>query len=272
MEIIKASSGYVQQEPLEMSVTLRKDISGIITDLMVKTVTDQVYQGDTTLTEIIDSLNADIKTGEEGLENLKERFDTLVKDMPEAYDTIKEIADWIEVHKVEYANVLDELDQRVRVEAGKGLSANDFTDEFKKKLNDLYTREETDTILTNIDNRISSLTSSDIAYTAEGEDSKVTTITEALHGLEKGAFRCVNTIEEMNSIIGTPQAEPGMFVYVLDGVGKTYQLNDDGTEFLWFNNGVITPEMLNQIMAHVEDNYEASILYNESGVDYLLLK
>lgn len=274
MATYKVSNEYLKGNKIALPVTLRKDISGVVTDLMVKTVTDQVYQNDTTLTEIINTLNADVKTRATNteLQDLQDQFNRLVANVPEAYDTLKEIADWIELHKAEYEKVLAELDQRVHVELGKGLSANDFTDEFKEKLNALYTRAETEDLFNAIDTRIDSLTASDIAYTPEGEDRKTTTVTEALHNLEKGAFTCVETICDMKRIIGTPQAKPGMFVYVRDGDGKTYQLNDAGTEFVWFNNGVITQEMLTQILGYIEENYEASTLYNEAGTDYLLIK
>lgn len=269
-----AFSDYKNVSPVELPITLRKDVSGVVTDLMVKTVTDQVYSGDETLTEILNAMNLEIslKADESEFQELRLQFNKLVADMPEAYDTIKKIADYIEAHKVEYTNVLNELNNRVKVEEGKGLSTNDFTNEYKQKLTDLYTRTELENLFQEVNTTIETLSADAISYTSEGEGKPKTNVSEALHNLEKGQFTCVETVDEMNKIIGTPQAKPGMFVYVRDGDGKTYQLNDEGTEFLWFNNGVITPKMLTQILEYIDDKYEASTIYNEDGVSYLLIK
>lgn len=65
---------------------------------------------------------------------LKERLDNLIKDAPEAYDTLKEIGDYIATHKSEYEALNALANKKVDKEAGKGLSSNDYTTAEKTKL------------------------------------------------------------------------------------------------------------------------------------------
>lgn len=65
---------------------------------------------------------------------LKERLDNLIKDAPEAYDTLKEIGDYIATHKSEYEALNALASKKVDKEAGKGLSSNDYTTAEKAKL------------------------------------------------------------------------------------------------------------------------------------------
>ena len=59
---------------------------------------------------------------------------TVVDSAPEAFDTLKEIADWIEDDQSGAAAMAAEIKGKVDKVSGKGLSANDYTDAEKSKL------------------------------------------------------------------------------------------------------------------------------------------
>ena len=62
------------------------------------------------------------------------KVDNIIKDAPEAYDTFKEISEYISSHKTEYDALLAVSNNKVDKVDGKGLSTNDFTTELKTKL------------------------------------------------------------------------------------------------------------------------------------------
>lgn len=62
------------------------------------------------------------------------KITALVGSAPAAYDTLQEIAEWIEAHQDLYEALLTTVGNKVDKEEGKGLSKNDFTDEYKKKV------------------------------------------------------------------------------------------------------------------------------------------
>lgn len=170
------------------NLVLRKTINGVLYDLMVKTVLDQVYTNDDTktLSTIIDELNASIanKAGTAELTELETKFNNLIADAPEAYDTFKEISDYLSSHKSEYEALVNLASNKVDKEDGKGLSTNDFTDELAIKLNELYDKVTLDEKFDAITARLSKLevatgnptevTAADVKYTkADGTESTV---------------------------------------------------------------------------------------------------
>ena len=129
------------------NIIIRKQISGVLYDLLPQTSFAQVINGDSkTLETVVSELSASIAKCATGadLTALEGRFNTLVKDAPEAYDTLKEISDYISTHKSEYDALLAVSGNKVDKVAGMGLSHNDFTDELKTKLDDLYTKAQLD--------------------------------------------------------------------------------------------------------------------------------
>ena len=62
------------------------------------------------------------------------KISALVGSAPDAYNTLQEIAEWIEEHQDLYEALLTTVGNKVDKEEGKGLSKNDFTDEYKKKV------------------------------------------------------------------------------------------------------------------------------------------
>lgn len=177
------------------NLVLRKTIEGVLYDLMVKTVTDQVYTNDDTktLTTIIDEINAAVaaKAGSADLTALEERINNMIADAPEAYDTFKEISDYLSSHKSEYEALVKLASNKVDKEDGKGLSTNDFTDELATKLTELYTKLELDELLDDIRTRLSAVetatgnptavTAADVKYTMS--DGTETTVKAALDEL-----------------------------------------------------------------------------------------
>lgn len=82
---------------------LRALVDGALTDIMVKTVGDQVYLDETTtLTAKIAALVTDIDTRAKSADVTKEistAISNLIGGAPETYDTLKEIADYISQHE-----------------------------------------------------------------------------------------------------------------------------------------------------------------------------
>lgn len=177
------------------NLVLRKTIEGVLYDLMVKTVTDQVYTNDDTktLTTIIDEINTAIaaKAGSSDLTALEERINNMIADAPEAYDTFKEISDYLSSHKSEYEALVNLASNKVDKEDGKGLSTNDFTDELATKLSELYDKAGIDEMLDDIRTRLAAVeaatgnptavTAADVKYTMS--DGTETTVKAALDEL-----------------------------------------------------------------------------------------
>lgn len=129
------------------SAIFKKKIGNIVYELMFKTVTDVVYTMDgTTLTDEIKGLKASVEQcpDESRLTALEQKFANLVHDAPEAYDTLLEIGQYISTHQDEYKALYKIASGKVDKEEGKGLSHNDFTDAFLKKLDELYTKAQID--------------------------------------------------------------------------------------------------------------------------------
>lgn len=79
-----------------------------------------------------------VKMGADDPTTIKEYVDNkisaLVGSAPEAYNTLQEIAEWIENHQDLYDALLTTVGNKVDKEDGKGLSTNDFTNEYKEKV------------------------------------------------------------------------------------------------------------------------------------------
>lgn len=129
------------------SAVFKKKIGNIVYDLMFKTVTDVVYtMDDVTLTDELKNLKAAVESKGDGskLTELENKFNNLVHDAPEAYDTLLEISQYISTHQDEYKALKEIAGGKVDKVEGKGLSANDFTDAFMQKLDDLYNKAQLD--------------------------------------------------------------------------------------------------------------------------------
>lgn len=178
------------------NIVLRKQIEEVLYDLMVKTVTDQVYNSDDSknLTQILEELNTAIsgKASDADLTELEAKFNNLITDAPEAYDTLKEISEYIASHQSEYQALLTLAGNKVDKVDGKGLSTNDFTDELYQKLNELYDKATLDSKFDSLTSRVSALematggdpteiTAADVKYTeSDGTETTVKAVLDEL--------------------------------------------------------------------------------------------
>lgn len=85
---------------------LKAKLEGVITELLVTTNAENVYVDETTT--LADKL-ADILTSSEVDTKISEAISALIADAPETYDTLKEIADYIEAHQ----DVVDSLNAAI---------------------------------------------------------------------------------------------------------------------------------------------------------------
>lgn len=67
-------------------------------------------------------------------EYVDNKISALIGSAPEAYNTLQEIAEWITNHQDLYTALIETVSNKVEKEDGKGLSSNDFTDEYKTKV------------------------------------------------------------------------------------------------------------------------------------------
>lgn len=179
------------------NIVLRKQIQEVLYDLMVKTITDQVYNSDSSknLTTMLAEINASIAAKADGadLTELETKVNNLVTGAPEAYDTLLEISQYIETHQDEYQALLAISDNKVDKVPGKGLSTEDFTTELKTKLEALMDNATLQEKITSLETRVSALETggsvdpedldaSMIAYTNASKPN-VTTVKDALDDL-----------------------------------------------------------------------------------------
>lgn len=119
-------------------------IEGEMKELLVKTNAENVsvsYKGeDTTLAAALADIYlslTQLPTDTATDAKIKAAIDELVNGAPEAYDTLKELADYIDEHK-EAADALNAaIGNKVDKVEGKGLSTEDFTTALKAKLDAL---------------------------------------------------------------------------------------------------------------------------------------
>ena len=158
------------------NVIFRKQIQGVVYDLLPKTLLENVVDnmdGGQTLKQIIDVINANVgkKVDESKFTELQTKFNNLVNDAPEAYDTLVEISTYITSHKNEYDALLAISNNKVDKVEGKQLSTEDFTTELKTKLTALYDKAALDKKFSDMDTKVNKNTG-DIA-TLNGADSVV---------------------------------------------------------------------------------------------------
>lgn len=116
-------------------------LNGVLEDIIAKSTGEHVtvtWDGaEKTLAAALGDILAALKalpSGDNVDSKISAAIDALIGGAPETYDTLKEIADYISTHE----DVSDALNTAIggkvdKVE-GKGLSANDFTDALKAKL------------------------------------------------------------------------------------------------------------------------------------------
>ncbi len=116
-------------------------VGGEIRDIIAKTTgkhTTVVWkETETTLDSALASIIAELSgqaSGEAVDAKISAAIDVLIGGAPETYDTLKEIADYIESHKDVVTALNEAIGNKVNKIDGKGLSAEDFTAALKAKL------------------------------------------------------------------------------------------------------------------------------------------
>ncbi len=119
-------------------------LEGELKELLVKSDGENVavtYNGkDTTLAGALAEIFASITSlpTDAGIDSkISAAIDELIGGAPETYDTLQEIAAYIEEHQDAADALTAAIGGKVDKEDGKGLSANDFTDALKDKLENL---------------------------------------------------------------------------------------------------------------------------------------
>ena len=114
---------------------LQKKVEGVVTDLMVKTSTENVVvddAGETLSAELAEIITA--MAGKATASDIDTRINALIGAAPTALDTLVEIADALNNDPDFAATMTSQLAGKVDKVAGKGLSTEDFTAELKAKL------------------------------------------------------------------------------------------------------------------------------------------
>ena len=84
-------------QAISIPVILSKKFDGVIYNLMVRTITDQVYRGDYTLTEILADIETLLgkKADDSDLRKVRKKLNTFLADAPEDFQTILDIYNYI---------------------------------------------------------------------------------------------------------------------------------------------------------------------------------
>ena len=117
----------------------RAKVEDQLVELMLKSQIDNIYLEDGTTTlasklaDIISTLG-DKADSAAVTQEISAAINALIDGAPGTYDTLKEIAEYIEAHEEVVTALNAAIGNKVDKEEGKGLSANDFTDILKAKL------------------------------------------------------------------------------------------------------------------------------------------
>lgn len=125
----------------EKRVILIKEIEGVLYELMPKTRFDQVYDSeDYTLTEIVADIKVELekRASKDTFLKLSEDFDALVADVPEAFNTLKKIVDYINLNE-EASALYQALDKKLDKDA--------ISYDLLEKLEHIYSADEIDSML-----------------------------------------------------------------------------------------------------------------------------
>lgn len=129
----------------KVNAILQMKIAGALKDVWVQTGADMIIVNEATqetLAARLTQLAADIETAVAGglttsqvQTMINTEVNKLIDGAPETYNTLKEIATYIDEHEDVVASLNAAIGNKVDKVDGKGLSANDFTDALLTKLN-----------------------------------------------------------------------------------------------------------------------------------------
>lgn len=138
------------QEMINLPVILSKKIDDVLYNLMVRTTTDNVYHGDTTLTEILQLIEDTFRTKADGkdVEAIQKKLRQFFKDAPEDYQTIVDIVNYINTcdDSIKELKILlgEKVDTDAFNESNRAIiqAINDVKTEFYKRLEDKVSGED----------------------------------------------------------------------------------------------------------------------------------
>lgn len=163
---------------------------------------------------------------------------TVVDSAPEAFDTLKEIADWIEDDQSGAAAMAAAIKGKVDKVSGKGLSANDYTDAEKSKLAGIAAGAQVNPTPIAPANATESGMFADAYWTQQGLAGKADRVANATSGNLAAIDSNGNLVDSGNMVAGAFTAgsfiggegeqvgfqldstSEGVELYVHDGVGK----------------------------------------------------
>ena len=144
--------------PMKKGVITRR-LNGVLYDIMIRTVTDQVYDKNgksltETLYDIMQAISGQCKDIDEIISSVRE----ILKDAPEQFNTFKEIYDYVNINgdpKSELISLIDSKESSEHAEEVKDFlldAINDTKEEFTQKYNALV--ENIDSIGDTLDEAI----------------------------------------------------------------------------------------------------------------------
>lgn len=164
---------------------LTKKLNNVVYELLVKSSADMVYTDEnTTLTDTLSNITDVLTNHNNSITDVMGQLTNICGDVTAIENEITEIWRFLNDHETD-EGIAQLLNGKVDKEAGKGLSQCDFTQFFKDKLQNDYSREElnakfeemlsqiTELAPSNLVDRVNALESKPSLVISDSEDSEV---------------------------------------------------------------------------------------------------
>ena len=194
------------------------------------------------------------------------RVNGMIADAPEAYDTFKEISDFLSTHQTEYEALLAISNNKVDKVDGKELSSNDFTDALLTKLNGIADGANKTTVDSSMSSTSTNPVQNKVINTALG--NKVDKVDGK--GLSSNDFTdaLLSKLNATNTGYGTCSTEAATAAKVITVIGNTnwvlsagsiitikfsatntasnptFNVNGTGAKSVWYGTALITTSSL----------------------------
>jgi DNA repair exonuclease SbcCD ATPase subunit len=139
-------------------IVLTKKLEDVTYELMTKTISDMVYVDQkTTLTEKLAEMTDLLVDNSKNYNEFKYALEGLVKDSKDQAEKLQDVWNYVNLSGDPKSALIQLIDNKVDKVEGKGLSANDFTDIMKAKLENDYSKEELDEKFSSINDQVNKL-------------------------------------------------------------------------------------------------------------------
>ena len=132
-----------QDTMIDIPVVLSKKIDNVIYNLIVRSSTDQVFQGNFSLTEILQDVSKaiDTKVSNEEFVEVKQHLNTFFADQPEDFQTLNDVHNYIQSahNKIEAANKVLESKIDTSVYEGDKKQIMQTINNIKQDVSDMIT-------------------------------------------------------------------------------------------------------------------------------------